>query len=184
MAADWGLVTQAFIRLFDKNEHDIAKTHREIRLFKNVLQTLFGEGAVFSSRSQSVQGPLEKVPAIGGYFGALGVTPCFVTQHIEKMLRHRAVFNCGEEQVLLWGTPKPSDAEEIANAFVGSAIILPLYLFAALRIARGSRGWLALPFVTYLSGFIINLGSPAMFFQGLVLTLTVAAFFYYREEKP
>ena len=83
-------------------------------------------------------------------------------------------------------SPRPlaSDAEEIANAFVGSAIILPLYLFAALRIARGSRGWLALPFVTYLSGFIINIGSPAMFFQGLFLTLTVAAFFYYREEKP
>ena len=39
----------------------------------------------------------------------------FVTQHIEKTLRHRAVFNCGEEQAVLWGTPKTSDAEEIAG---------------------------------------------------------------------
>jgi len=90
------------------------------------------------------------------------------------------------EQQASADSPRPlaSDTKEIANAFVGSAIILPLYLFAALRIASGSRGWLALPFVTYLSGFIINIGSPAMFFQGLFLALTVAAFFYYREENP
>ena len=32
--ADWGLVTQAFIRTFDKDEHDIAKTDSEFRTFK------------------------------------------------------------------------------------------------------------------------------------------------------
>ena len=57
VCADWGLVTQAFIRLFDKNEHDIAKTYREICVFKNALQILFGQGAVFYySRSQEKTG--------------------------------------------------------------------------------------------------------------------------------
>ena len=47
LSADWGIVTQAFLRLFDKNMHDIAKTHGEIALFKSVLQRLFADGAVF-----------------------------------------------------------------------------------------------------------------------------------------
>jgi hypothetical protein len=49
----------------------------------------------------------------------------FVTQHIENTLRRRAVFNCGQEQVLLWGAPKTSDAEEIAGRlkFVTSHVI-------------------------------------------------------------
>ena len=31
VSADWGLVTQAFLRLVDKNAHDIAKTQSEIQ---------------------------------------------------------------------------------------------------------------------------------------------------------
>ena len=54
-----------------------------------------------------------KLPAIGGYFGTEGVKPTFVTQTIEATLRRRAVFNCGQEQVLLWGAPKEEDVQEI-----------------------------------------------------------------------
>ena len=35
-----------------------------------------------------------------------------VTQWIEKTLRRRVVFNCGNEQVLLWGPPKEADVKE------------------------------------------------------------------------
>ena len=38
---DWGIVTQAFLRLFDKTSHDIAKTHAEIDAFKTVLMVVF-----------------------------------------------------------------------------------------------------------------------------------------------
>ena len=41
--------------------------------------------------------------------------PMFVTEHIEKMLRQRVVFNCGSEQVLLWGAPKAADVEEVSE---------------------------------------------------------------------
>ena len=77
VSADWGLVTQAFIRLFDKNSHDIAKTTHEIRTFKEVMRTLFDEGGVFSSRGndQNIRRP--NLPAIGGYVGAVGVKPMF-----------------------------------------------------------------------------------------------------------
>ena len=36
----------------------------------------------------------------------------FVTQFIEKAIRHRVVFHCGNEQVLLRGSPKEADVKE------------------------------------------------------------------------
>ena len=35
------IVCQAFLRLFDKQFHDVAKTHGEIRAFKLTFKTLF-----------------------------------------------------------------------------------------------------------------------------------------------
>ena len=115
VSADWGLVTQAFLRIFDKSAHDIAKTDSEIRAFEKLMRVLFDQGAVFSSRSTEKSIRPTQLPAIGGYFGTPGVKPMFVTEHIEKMLRQRAVFNCGSEQVLLWGAPKAADVKEISE---------------------------------------------------------------------
>ena len=116
VSADWGLVTQAFIRLFDRTAHGIAKTYSEINEFKKVMRILFDEGGVDSSRDRSLARINKtKLPAIGGYFGTKGVKPMFVTQWIDKMLRNRAVFNCGGEQVLLWGQPKEDDVKEVVG---------------------------------------------------------------------
>ena len=38
----------------------------------------------------------------------------FVTQHIEEALRRRVVFNCGTEQVALWGPPEAEDVKDMA----------------------------------------------------------------------
>lgn len=115
VCADWGLVTQAFIRIFDKSNHDIAKTHSEIKSFKSALKILFDQGGVFSSRSTERSISPTHLPAIGGYFGAAGVKPMFVTEHIEETLRRRVVFNCGDEQVILWGSPSKEAVEEIVE---------------------------------------------------------------------
>ena len=55
VCADWGLVTLAFIRLFDKNEHEIAKAKSEIDSLKKVLKILLAEGVIFSSRDSPGQ---------------------------------------------------------------------------------------------------------------------------------
>ena len=116
MSADWGLVTQSFLRLFDQSSHDIAKTYSEIKDFKTVMRILFSEGGISSSRDRSSQRVDQtKLPAIGGYFGTKGVKPMFVTQWIENVLHHRAVFTCGGEQVLLWGSPKEEDVKEVVE---------------------------------------------------------------------
>ena len=41
LSADWGIVTQAPLRLLDKTSHDTAKTHAEIDAFKTTLRVLF-----------------------------------------------------------------------------------------------------------------------------------------------
>ena len=104
VCADWGLVCQAFLRLFDTTKHDIALTYREIQAFKDVLRIMFDRGAVFTCRDMpgNIQRP-ERLPAIGGYYGIKGVKPEFVTHTVENTLQHRVVFNCGQEQLLLWG---------------------------------------------------------------------------------
>ena len=96
ISADWGLVCQSFLRLWDTNQHDIALSHREIRAFKGTMRILFEKGEIFTCRDMlgNVRPP-EKLPAIGGYFGTQGVKPAFVTQTVEATLRQRAVFNCG-----------------------------------------------------------------------------------------
>ena len=52
--------------------------------------------------------------SIGGYLGSEGVRPAFVTQSVEKTIRHKVVFNCGNEQVVLWGPPKAKDVKGMA----------------------------------------------------------------------
>ena len=122
LSADWGIVTQAFLRLFDKTSHDIAKTHAEIAAFKTVLRVLFEEGSVFYRRDfPGIDGQpaaatraSSSLPAIGGYLGSEGVRPAFVTQSVEKTISRKVVFNCGNEQVVLWGPPKAEDVKDMA----------------------------------------------------------------------
>ena len=45
--------------------------------------------------------------------GSRGAKPEFVTHTVENTLLHRVVFNCGQEQLLLWGPNKAADVQEI-----------------------------------------------------------------------
>ena len=47
VCADWGLIAEAFLCFFVKNDHDIAKTDGEIRAFKSALKILFDQGEIF-----------------------------------------------------------------------------------------------------------------------------------------
>ena len=86
---------------------------------------MFQNGGVFLNRAFDKNLRVSRLPAIGGYFGAVGVKPMFVTEHIENMLGRRVVFNCGSEQILLWGPLPKEDAEDISARlkFVTSHVI-------------------------------------------------------------
>ena len=46
-------------------------------------------------------------------YGIEGVKPELVTHTVENTLQHRIVFNCGQEQLLLWGPNTAADVQEI-----------------------------------------------------------------------
>ena len=96
-----GLSHPSFFAVVDKVYHDVAKTERHINAFVEVLKVLFQNGGVFLNREFDKNLRVSGLPGIGGCFGKVGVKPTFVTEHIEKMLGRRVVFNCGSEQILL-----------------------------------------------------------------------------------
>ena len=95
VSAGWGIVCQAFLRLFDKQNHDVAKTHGEIRALKLTLEVLFLKGGIFHSSGLIANIESQPLPAIGGYVGKDGWSPCFVTRWMEKTLKKKCVVNCG-----------------------------------------------------------------------------------------
>ena len=80
------------------------------------MKILFGQGGIFDSRSQPLAAiSPTSLPAIGGYFGVVGVKPMFVTENIQRTIRKQVIFNCGSEQVILWGPAPISDVEEVVD---------------------------------------------------------------------
>jgi len=124
LSADWGIVWESFLRLFDAGDHDIAGSSEEIDGLTECIQKLFVEGAVF--QDTALLEPLDLVhqPAIGGAvlaptishnMQAAGVNGQFISTIVKKQLAHTCVFNVGGQPVLLWGALPPSDEVELAN---------------------------------------------------------------------
>ena len=58
VSADWGIICQWFLRLFDVADHDIAKSRMEIDCMIETLDAVFMQGKVFDAVLQA--------PASGG----------------------------------------------------------------------------------------------------------------------
>ena len=113
LSADWGLVTKAFLRLFDVNDHDIAKSSAEVATLIETLRALFLDGRVWHRPQMPAVGGV-RMPAIGGHSEHTG-PPEFITLSMEKQLRHKYVFHCGGLPVLLWGPATRQDLGELAE---------------------------------------------------------------------
>ena len=122
LSADWGIVWEAFLRLFDAGDHDIAGSSEEIEGLIEGLEKVFVQGGVF--RDRIWQGPLANQAAIGAKMlpptishnmEAAGVDGQFVTTIVGKQLQHQCVFNVGGEPVLMWGDLVPSEKAELSS---------------------------------------------------------------------
>ena len=95
--ADWGIVTQAFLRLFDQADHDIAESVAHIEALIDTLTTLFINGRIFMcATSASAAAGASDIPALGRSLKEVGVSPHFVTHAVEKQLRNNCVLLQGE----------------------------------------------------------------------------------------
>ena len=134
VSADWGIICQWFLRLFDVADHDIAKSRMEIDCMIETLDAVFMQGKVFDAVLQAPASggggapasgsggapasggdrdePLPTIPAESAN-STIAVKPGFITEKVVRDLRKRYVFYASGTPVLLWGEPLAADKLEI-----------------------------------------------------------------------
>ena len=123
ISADWGIVWESYLRLFDAGDHDIAGSSEEIEGLIQSLEKLFVQGAVFQDKVW--HGPVNHRPANGIFkllppvishnMMAADVEGQFITTIVKNQLQHKCVFNVDGEPVVMWGALRPSDNTELAS---------------------------------------------------------------------
>ena len=121
VSADWGIICNFFLRLFDEASHDIAKSRSQIDCMIETLDAVFVEGCVFKrliDRNVSVsrRAPAaveEPLPRIHTSVSDVGTEVGFITSKVLHNLRKKMVFYAGGLPVLLWGEPTSAQKAEL-----------------------------------------------------------------------
>ena len=123
VSADWGVICNWFLRLFDVAGHDIAKSRSEIDSMIETLDAVFLEGCCFKrlldpataavSAASVVAGDL--LPPIHNAVSDAGREAAFITSKVLRNLRKKFVFYSGGMPVLLWGEPPEAHKEELLH---------------------------------------------------------------------
>ena len=122
VSADWGIICEWFLRLFDAASHDIAQSRSQIDCMVETLESVFIEGRVFKKIMRAASGAEmaafssadaqdEPLPSVG----AQGETPGFITYTVMANLRHKYVFLAGGYPVLRWGEPRDAHKAEFSR---------------------------------------------------------------------
>ena len=122
VSADWGIICNWFLRLFDEANHDIAKSRSEIDCMIETLDAVFLEGRVFQNvLCAPPTQPLARLPPaaeepLPRYRGGVpGVDVGFITTTVMKNLRRGYVFYADRKPVLLWGEPRAAHATDLLH---------------------------------------------------------------------
>ena len=122
-SADWGIVCNWFLRLFDVAGHDIAKSRSEIDCMIETLDAVFVKGCLFkrlfdpvavaACRVSGSAADLEPLPRIHAAVSDAENKVGFITAKVMHNLRSRYVFYAGGVPVLLWGDLTSADKGEL-----------------------------------------------------------------------
>ena len=124
VSADWGIICQWFLRLFDVASHDIAKSRCQIDSMIETLDAVFLEGRVFQNLLSGASGARNRRRAAADLEGDLpparvitdaGTEVGFITEKVMHNLRHKYVFYAAGEPVMLWGEPAQDDKGDLLN---------------------------------------------------------------------
>ena len=105
VAADWGLISIAFLRLFDCLDHDIANSYDEVEKFCATITACFVEGGVFKRLA---------APAVSAASGADQLPQLFITERVRMQTQSKCVFRCGSQHQVVWGPMKEAELKELA----------------------------------------------------------------------
>ena len=114
LSADWSLTCQAFLRLFDQANHDIAKSKHEVETLIATLDALFIKSRVWLRQGAAAAGA-ENLPAIGSFLRFTEAKPLFITHYVQKQLQTRYVFRCGGSVIQPWGPITQADQIEMSS---------------------------------------------------------------------
>ena len=88
--ADWNIVLQAFLRLYDKSDHDIALSKDETDAMLEVIDAVFVDGGLWRSQ-EALAAPRSSAPALPPVvcksLTKLDVEPRFITEHVFDQLK-------------------------------------------------------------------------------------------------
>ena len=119
VSADWGILFEAFLRIFDTDDHDIAATTPQVDEFKELLQKLTVDGGFLEVRSweqplaPAPEEPRSLPPPIAKAFQEARGNGHFITDYVRKQVAKKCVFNCDGDPVALWGPLTPSQNTEL-----------------------------------------------------------------------
>ena len=102
--ADYGVITQSFIRKFDSLHHDIAASERELLHFERKMRKIFVDGWFLASHAET---------AAGG--GPRQLKGQFITELVRRQTKKSAVFSAGSKQLLVWGPNTAEEVREVAD---------------------------------------------------------------------
>ena len=101
--ADYGLISQSFIRKFDTLNHDIAASERELLHFQHKMRKIFVDGWFLASHAATATtGPRQ-------------LKGQFITELVRRQTKKSAVFSAGPKQLLVWGPNTAEEVREVAN---------------------------------------------------------------------
>ena len=114
MSADYGLICHAFIKLFDAQNHDVARSEAELDWFAKTLKAIFTHGRLLgvvplavASAASAAENPSQATAPEPKQRG-------FITDAVAKQIRRKVVVRAGGEVVVLWGKPDVEKMRELA----------------------------------------------------------------------
>ena len=108
VSADWGLICIAFLRLFDRLNHDISNSADELKDFCDTIEACFIQGGVFC---RTPQGGSDSQPAAA----------VFITERVRKQIACKCVFHCGASDQVVWGAIRPAELKDLASSLRAAA---------------------------------------------------------------
>jgi len=119
ISADWGIVWEVLLRLFDVDDHDIAASCDQVEVHIQLLRALFMQGGVFDTRTWGVPmaatGDSALPPKVVHCMSEAGVTGCFITERVGKQVARPCEFNVAGKPVALWGPLGTGEKTELGE---------------------------------------------------------------------
>ncbi len=129
VSADWGIICNWFLRLFDVANRDIALSRSQIDCMVETLDAVFIEGRVFQKIMQGASGAAVAAAASGAAaeplpsVGAQGEAPGFITTKVMSNLRRKRILLLGGQTVLLWGELRDAHKAELLERVQNAAML-------------------------------------------------------------